>query len=224
MIVVRWDSYEFKVLQHGLDIFTTNMKGHRHSANSYELHCIVGGEGTLKTEDAEYKLEDGVFFMTGPNFYHQQSTNPQNPVQEIFVYLQGFGKKTNKPLLSRFLDTTFYIGTPTHLKPSFERILQEKNEKKPGWENATEGILLQLLVDISRLYSHENVENADESGSENITLNDKRFLLIEQAFIERDKDLTLAELAQRIGLCERQTQRLLKKYYGKTFKELRQQS
>ena len=46
-------------------------------------------------------------------------------------------------------------------------------------------------------------------------LNDKRFAIIEQAFLY-EKDLTLTKLSTMIGLCERQTQRLLKKYYKKS--------
>lgn len=54
-------------------------------------------------------------------------------------------------------------------------------------------------------------------------LNDRRFVLIEQAFLYTP-DLTLSELAEKIGVCERQTQRLLKKYYGKTFREKKKES
>ncbi len=42
--------------------------------------------------------------------------------------------------------------------------------------------------------------------------------MIEYAFIN-NPSITLRELSDIIGLCERQTQRLLRKYYRKTFRE-----
>ena len=73
----------------------------------------------------------------------------------------------------------------------------------------------QLLTEITRLYwpgfsgTTQNHEN----------LNDRRFIIIETAFIDDPKGITLAKLSDMIGLCERQTQRLLEKYYNKSFSE-----
>ena len=35
------------------------------------------------------------------------------------------------------------------------------------------------------------------------------------------ENVTLTELSEKIGLSERQTQRLLRKYYGKNFREIK---
>ena len=43
-------------------------------------------------------------------------------------------------------------------------------------------------------------------------LNDKRFVIIENEFLY-NKKITLRDLSEKIGLCERQAQRLLSKYY-----------
>ncbi|MCQ2519784.1 MAG: AraC family ligand binding domain-containing protein [Lachnospiraceae bacterium] len=217
MIKITWNDYEFKVIQYGLGIFNSDIKGHRHSANSYELHYIVGGEGRLITETKEYKLVPGVFFVTGPDFYHQQNTSKETPLQEIYIYLLGSDKKSKNSLVTTFMNTTFYFGRVKKLKSYFEQIIKEDSEKRIGWENAIEGIILQLLVNVTRLY----LPNSFEYSYENVNINDSRFLLIEQAFIEGDNNMTLTELSDKIGVCERQTQRLLKKYYGKSFKELK---
>lgn len=217
MIKVTWNDHEFKVIQYGLGIFHSDIKGHRHSANSYELHYIVGGEGSLITETKEYKLVPGVLFVTGPNHYHQQNTSIEKPLQEIHIYLLGSEKKSKNSLVTTFMKTPFYYGKAKKLKSLFEQIIKEDSEKHIGWESAIEGTILQLLVNVTRLY----IPNSFEYSYENVNINDSRFLLIEQAFIEGNENMTLTELSNRIGVCERQTQRLLKKYYGKSFKELK---
>lgn len=215
MITFKWNNYEFSVLQLGLGVFKEDMAGHSHSKNSYELHFIIDGEGTLTTDSKSYPLSKGDFFVTGPNMYHQQSTNKKNPLKEIFVYLQTDEQKTNDILVSTFLSTHFYFAKEYGLQTLFENILNEIDEKKFGYESAVAGIMQLLLTQITRIYA----PHFNDIPSINQNLNDRRFLIIEKAFIENSEKVTLSGLAAEIGLCERQTQRLLQKYYGKSFKE-----
>ena len=48
-------------------------------------------------------------------------------------------------------------------------------------------------------------------------------MIIEKMFLY-EKDFTLSQLSSNLGLCERQTQRLLKKYYGKTFTQKKKET
>ena len=75
--------------------------------------------------------------------------------------------------------------------------------------------MINLLTRITRLYAPQCTTGAD---SKHENLNDLRFLIIENMFLY-ERGFTLKELSQKLGVCERQTQRLLKKYYGKTFRE-----
>lgn len=215
MISFKWNNYEFSVLQLGLGVFKEDMAGHSHSKNSYELHFIIDGEGVLTTDSKSYALSKGDFFVTGPNIYHQQSTNKENPLKEIFIYLQTDEQKTNDILVSTFLSTHFYFAKEYGLQTLFENILSENDEKKFGYESAVAGIMQLLLTQITRIYA----PHFNDIPSINQNLNDRRFLIIEKAFIENSEHVTLSGLAAEIGLCERQTQRLLQKYYGKSFKE-----
>lgn len=72
-----------------------------------------------------------------------------------------------------------------------------------------------LMTEITRAYWPDHIALTENNSNQN----DKRFILIENAFIYNPEDLTLRSLSELIGLCERQTQRLLQKYYGKSFKE-----
>ena len=220
MISFKWNDFDFTLLMFGKGVFRKDMTGHSHSKNSYELHFIVDGEGTLTTDRKTYTLSKGDFFVTGPNVYHQQSTNPENPLTEYFIYIQASDKKTKNALVSTFLSNHFYIQRNCVLFELVEKILSEKTECKWGYENIIAALMQILMTEITRLYwpdfkvTTENTEN----------LNDRRFILIEQAFINDPEGITLPKLSGIIGLCERQTQRLLEKYYGMSFSQKKAES
>ena len=220
MITFTWNDYKFCIVQFDRGIFENDMTGHSHSKNSYELHYIIGGKGKLATDSRVYSLSKGDFFVTGPNIYHQQLTDKSNPLQEIFIYLQTDGEKTNDSLVSAFLSTHFYFCKNNALQKYFEMILYEKQEKKLGYESAISAIMQLLLTQITRIY----LPQFNSISDNNSNLNDRRFLIIESAFIENPKNITLSDLADSIGLCERQTQRLLKKYYGKSFTQKKEEA
>ena len=220
MISFKWNDFDFTLIDFGKGVFRKDMAGHSHSKNSYELHFIVDGEGKLTTDTKTYNLSKGDFFVTGPNIYHQQSTSPKNPLTEYYLYIQASDKKTNNALVSTFQSNHFYLCRDCKLFSVVERILQEDNEKKWGYENIIAALMQILMTEITRLYwpdfkvTNDNTEN----------LNDRRFILIEQAFINDPEGITLTKLSGIIGLCERQTQRLLEKYYGMSFSEKKAES
>lgn len=220
MLHFTWDNFEFTLLQFGKGVFTKDMVGHSHSKNSYELHYILDGEGTLTTEDKKFHLAKGVFFVTGPYVYHQQSTNLEKPLTEIYIYIQASEKKTNNALVSTFLDTHFFFQESCSFGEIFQQLLQEEEEKRWGYQSNISALMQLLLVDITRAYwpEHTGIKESNDN------LNDRRFILIENAFIENPEGITLRGLSEIIGLCERQTQRLLRKYYGKTFLEKKAES
>lgn len=89
---INWRGYEFKWIQGGLGVLTEDIAGHVHSKNSYEIHYIVGGKGELLTAEKSYNLREGMFFITGPNVYHEQKTHKEDPLTEVHCYLQCSGK------------------------------------------------------------------------------------------------------------------------------------
>lgn len=220
MINFRWNNHDFCIVQFGHGIFTKDMVGHSHSKNSYELHYIIDGEGAMITDSKTYQLSKGDFFVTGPNIYHQQTTNPEKPLSEIYIYLQTSDEKTNDALVSAFLSTHFFYCENSGLSDCFEKILEEKNGKKFGYKSAIGALMQLLLTQITRIYAPQ-FNYISENDSD---LNDRRFVIIETAFINDPEGITLGKLASMIGLCERQTQRLLLKYYGKSFKEKKAES
>lgn len=213
MITVLWNGATFHMMALGRGIFKEDMTGHSHSKHSYELHYITGGAGILTTVDKTYPLSRGDFFVTGPNVYHQQTTCADNPLEEIFVYLQLEEEKYRDPFVSAFIATPFFFEHLPELEPHIQALLDEYVQKGLDYASATSARMQLLLTYIVRAY-HPNVSGSEEFCED---LNDLRFVLIEKEFIYNCANVTLSSLAETIGVSERQTQRLMKKYYGKSF-------
>lgn len=218
MIKFTWNNVNFTVTDLGGGILNGNIARHSHAMNCYELHFITDGKGTLITDDKEYDLMKNDLFITGPNFYHAQYGDDINPVEDVFVLIQAENIKKANALSSLFLSTSFYFCRDFDTAIP-QILLNEYRQKGLDYQSACGGLLIKILSDILREIAPKSYINI--SASEN--LNDRRFAIIEQAFLY-DKDLTLTKLSEKIGLCERQTQRLLKKYYNKTFRQKKKES
>lgn len=218
MIEFIWNNVLFDITDIGGGALGEDIPRHAHAKNSYELHFITGGRGRLITDTKEYELKAGNFFITGPNIYHEQSADKSNPVKDVFIMLQAVNTDKANAVSSTFLENHFCFFKEFDAS-SAQEILAEYRNKKADYKSAVSGLAMKLLTDITRLFLPETF---DESISPE-GLNDRRFVIIEQAFLYTP-DLTLTELAGRIGVCERQTQRLLKKYYGKSFREKKKES
>ena len=72
MINLKWNGIDFSITDIGGGKLGTDIPRHAHAKGSYELHFITAGSGKLITDDKEYELKSGDFFITGENIYHQQ--------------------------------------------------------------------------------------------------------------------------------------------------------
>lgn len=218
MINFTWNGVIFDITDMGGGSLGEDIPRHSHAKNSYELHFITGGKGELVTDTNVYSLKAGDFFITGPNIYHAQNADKNDRVKDVFIMLQVINCDKANAVSSTFLDTHFYFCENFKNQIAVE-ILSEFRNKKTDYKSAVSGLSVKLLTDITRLLLPPSFSEALSGES----LNDRRFVIIEQAFLYTP-NLTLTELSQKIGVCERQTERLLKKYYGKTFREKKAES
>ena len=209
----NWNGINFSVPDIGGGRLGEDIPRHAHAKGSYELHFITGGSGKLITDNKAYDLGARDFFITGEGIYHQQVADKADPVEDVFLMLQANDVKKATAIGAVFLSSRFCFLRDFDSTVAYE-ILKEFREKRTDFSSAISGLAIKLLTDITRAVLPDEF-----IGTINhINLNDRRFVLIEQAFLYSD-DLTLTQLANTIGVCERQTQRLLKKYYGKSFRE-----
>ena len=193
--------------------FTRDISGHRHGAQSYEIHYCVNGNGELVTEDSTYILNKNVLYMTGPGIWHRQLVNKKEPLCEICLYIQ-IVSRGNDILSNNFNSTHFWIGEANTLLEQIFGMLYSFLSKNSVYSGEIKKHLSELIItEMSYLYSKDFVA-ADKD-----TPDDKKFIIIDEAFLYDYAGITVNELADRIGLSVRQTQRVLKQYYGVTFRE-----
>ena len=212
----------FTVLSISEETIMTPFPSHSHSKNSFELHYIKKGSGTLIVDGRNYRISPKTFYITGPEVFHEQISDTGAPMVEYGIYLQTSAaqavKKDNP--MAAFMNTPFFISDTKDLSSSFEeimeRIFKELNDKSYGYELMTAALLEQYLLTVTRLYGKKapKVTSTPKNSPADMT-----YLTIEEAFLYDYKDLTLVKLAERVNLGPRQTERVLNKHYNMTFSQ-----
>ena len=219
-IKFQLDNLKIKVVHINYGVFYQPFPKHRHGNRFYEAHLVTGGRGTLISDGKEYSLKEGILYMTGPLIEHEQITNADDPMDEYCIQFEITETKgTKQGKTARALkETSFWIGEDTqNIKRLFEMLTEEAENKKIGYIQSVINLSFQILVCIARNY----VGSEQVGDYSAITPDDKRMVITDEIFLYSYKNVTLSSLAKRLNLSSRQTQRFLKKAYGKTFVELR---
>ena len=115
-------------------------------------------------------------------------------------------------------NTSFWIGRDNqNTVEIFEKLDEEYEKREIGYLKNITNLSSQLLVALARNYAGS--EKASDYAK--ITPDDRRMIITDEMMVGHYASITLRELATRLSLSPRQTQRFLKKTYGKTFVEIR---
>ncbi|MBO4653308.1 MAG: AraC family transcriptional regulator [Lachnospiraceae bacterium] len=227
------DDVTFTVLSISNEQMLEPIPRHSHSRNSYELHYISYGYGTLIADDATYRITPGTFYMTGPQVFHEQVSDPDDPMREYGVYLKVSlpRKGTKSELLRGFLKQSFFFGPAgIEVYELMKHLIGEIEQRPEGHRLMLSALLQELIVEIARLYrttsatanesvapSSSNTRATDAHFPNTSLPDDQTYLIIEEAFLYNYRDITLDSLAGLLNLSRRQTERLLLQHYNKTF-------
>ena len=201
--------------------YQRSFPSHSHSSNSWEIHYIAYGKGHITLDKKPYEIASNSFFITGPHVEHSQFSDSSDPIAEYCIYLKFDTKAAelkhnkNPGFLERFLNTPSFFGQDTqNIHGLMQNIFHELDGRNTGYLPQVNTLLTQLLV-----LSVRNYERAKESYSffEPASLTDRNYLIIEECFLYEYHDLTLEILSTRLGLSQRQTERILREHYGMTF-------
>ncbi len=203
------------MITHGT--ITNPIPKHRHSKNSYEVHYIFGGKGTLVAQGKTYALSPGTLFVTGPEIEHEQNPDIADPMQEdcLYFYMDTPNPIPKSAQIINILRThPFWYGRDTqNIVQSIQLILEELNAHKIGQVISLNACFQRYLVQLARNMATIIPQDKMEIGPVQ--------LKIEDAFLYQYRDLTLDDICDITGMCRRQTQRLLEKYYGYGFQKKR---
>ncbi|MCX7714533.1 MAG: AraC family transcriptional regulator [Clostridia bacterium] len=224
----EWTNIKFKigsvnvcVLNCKHEFFKESFPNHMH--RYYELHYTLGGKGILVLDNEIYPIQSNVVYMTGPNVYHEQITDPNHLLEEYCLSIELIKAKGIKKdgMSQSLLNTTFWIGADkTNIKQLFEEILSELSNKRIGYQYMIQNKIEQILLSMVR-----NYQAGDEKFFKTpAILDDKRIITTENAFFFEYKTITLKNLAERLKLSERQVERFVRERYGKSFVKVRTES
>lgn len=221
------DSALFSIINIGTSTIDSAIPRHCHSRNSYEIHYISSGDGYLITNQGSYEIHPNTLYVTGPNFEHEQIVKPNGSMNEACIYMEvkksteHSGNHVEK-LSDLFLDTIFWFGQDQqNIGSLFLSLMQELEDQMVGYDINAKCLVQQMIIDIVRNY------NANLKSQTVITtkdLSNNRFLAIEVAFLNDYRDITLNSLAERLGICTRQAERLIEKHYSMNFSQKRIQA
>ena len=227
-----------RALRISFETYHQPIPSHSHSSNGWELHLVSGGKGRITLNGRACGVTTGSFFVTGPHVEHSHISDPSDPISEYCVYLKieppkplGSKKREIPAFLQLFLETPYWLGPDSQLlRPVMEQLLKELDSRKTGYLTQCVSLLRQLLVLAARCYengndrkgemqSKENRQLPNSLPSEELPFPEQNYSLIEELFLYGDRELTLEDLASQLGLSPRQTERLLRAQYGKSFRQ-----
>ena len=145
---------------------------------------------------------------------------------ELHYIVCGRGQITLNRKPYEIMANTFFITGP-HVEhsqvpdpadPVTEYCIYARNT---GYLTVARTLLAQLLVLSARNF--EGVPHPKGAAATS-SLSDRNYLIIEESFLYDYQELTLESLALRLGLGTRQTERLLREHYGKTFLQKKTES
>lgn len=221
-IVFSFGNLKIKVIRINYGVFYKPFPKHCHGKNFYEAHLVCGGRGRLLAEGKEYELKRGVLYMTGPLVTHEQITDPSDPMDEYCIQFEIKEDKRNAAdeAAEILKSTRFWYGEDQWgMERLFEMLSEEAQRRQIGFADSVtrlSGLVLTFLV--------RNYSGGEKKGLfKKITPDDKRTVICDESFLYDYGDLKMQTLASRLGLSVRQTERFLKKTYGKTFAEIKRE-
>jgi AraC-like DNA-binding protein/mannose-6-phosphate isomerase-like protein (cupin superfamily) len=206
--------------------FRAAVPTHAHSSESYELHFIIDGKGSVLIDDTAYELSKGAVFVTGPSISHTQIPDKKDPMSEYNLYLtveiphEYISDKNS--IADIFIHTPFWIGKDCDFAfQCIHSIFSELEHKELSYTDMISNFFQQLIIFLSRMYAKSQHIDTISKNPLAYSPSRRQFLSIEQYFLNNLSTLCISELAEILGLSGRHTERLLKKYYGKTFGEMK---
>lgn len=221
--------YCFQVLRITNGSYSYCIPKHSHSNNSYEIHYVEEGYGRVLVGNCIYDLSPNTLYITGPNIEHEQCPSAGFPMKEFSMYCKvtsisdkNFDITEAEDIASNFLNTTFWIGQDSQgFKQLIDKLESEIEGQYVGYNTVLRSVFENIMVSIVRNYNNLRLSTINIPSP---TLNDNRFIIIENSFLSDYRELTLEELSRKLGLSKRQTSRILQDYYKSTFQEKKMQA
>lgn len=219
-ISFKFENLDIKILRINMGVSSPYFPMHSHGRNFYELHFVINGSGSATVDNTTYHLSPGTVYITGPLVPHEHKSDTDAPLTELCIQLEISKQKyaSGTYMSDSLINTTFWMEKDLGNSDYFIELLKnECTNIRPGYTEAAKHLVGLILISLLRCFSGINVTPVTYQKS---NLDYKRLNIIEDSFFKDFATLSLPELAQRLKLSPRQTQRFLKNNYSRTFIEM----
>lgn len=216
--LIKLENCLIRIISGNWGTFTKSFTNHMHSY--YELHYVSGGQGALITDTLNLPLCKGCFYLLPPRTNHEQLSNPLDNLEEYHLAFE-LTCNSEKDLAWKHLFSNGYYNTNQgNVKIFFDSIVKESNQMQYGYVDKIYQNIQSIFITLIRSISKNNNEISFTQSN----LDDRRIMLIDQAFIYEYNTITLSTLSNKLKLSTRQTQRFIQDKYGVPFSTLKLRS
>lgn len=192
-----------------------------HSHNTFEIHFVSDGRGIVTINDDTYPVSKGMFYITGPDVLHSQTSGVDNSMEEygfnVQITVNGTPSSGFEKLLCKIIKHPDFVG-----QDNFDGVkkcllmINEAKEHKIGYKEKIMILAKDILISMGRIITEAKEGILLDTESESIN----RLRVLDLCLREfRTNDITPEYLAERLFVSKRQLSRIIKQQYHMTLTE-----
>lgn len=213
--LIKLENSSIKIIGGNWGVFRQSFTNHMHSY--YELHYVSGGQGTLITETLNMPLYKGCFYLLPPRTNHEQWSNPEDNLEEYHLAFELIDNEEKDLAWKYIFSKGYHSSSQNKLEDFFNNIAKESTQMQYGYVATIYQNLQAIFITLIRSIDKNNNKILATPSN----LNDRRSMLIDEAFIYKYETITLSALSEELKLSTRQTQRFIQNKYGVSFSTLK---
>ena len=190
-----------------------------HEHNAFEFHTIMCGSAELETDCGVVELEENDSAIILPGMFHRFVNQSNGSVVFSFVfYVDGAGRSSEAFLeRARKQKGPVLFVQNKEIKENLKRIISLIYKDKPF---STDCIKAHFMLIFAEVFSCFVEGVSDYQKTTSSREDDMRTLIIEEYFNEFYMEkISLKKLSKYLFLSEKQTERIIKKSFGISFRE-----
>ena len=188
----------------------SNITKQRHYHSAVEIHIITKGAQKYDIGGKQILVEAGEFLMIMPDTDHIVLGEKQGTQKYAIVF--GVAKESPAQVAVLSAENYIYAPLPDEIKINMEKIISEKNEKKPYFSAIISNRLEECLLCFLRIIGAKEENNAELDSK---ICEDGRVSLVKQYINDNiSRTISLSELASYCYISQRQLSRIFTKAEG----------
>lgn len=199
---------------------------HRHA--TFEFHFITEGSGVILTDNEQYQVVPGSFYIVRAGIYHMQKGSAANPIRRYsckFEYeisnriFNNYSEEEIRDFVYILSNTRFYYSKNlNNIINIISEIQLELHQRKMGYYTKTQHLFSSLFISIIREIAVETEYNYKSNSSK--VFQENRISIIDNFFdMNFNHKATANDLCQLIHISKSQLNRIMKEKYNMTFKQ-----